>query len=152
MKARGHLRYAPLQLPQPQLRRERAVKPPRRQTGALGTAAPQPRSTSTGTELSTSPCRGQRGSKRDGGTLCEAGTARTSTQTGAPHAAQRPACGRAVAGGVWALWAMQSVPPRPEFNQFKLCCAIQYNTVQLYCIHTVQVHVHTVHAGTGTGS
>ena len=106
---------------QPQLRRERAVRPPRRQTGALGTAAPQPRSTSTGTELSTSPCRGQRGSKRDGGTLCEAGTARPSTQTGASHAAQRPACDCAIAGGVWALGAMQAVPPRPNFVPCTIC-------------------------------
>ena len=37
--------------------------------------------------------------KRVGGTVCEAGTARTSTQTGVRHAAQRPACRRAAACG-----------------------------------------------------
>ena len=42
MKARGHLRHVLLQLPQPQLRRERAVRPPRRQLEPWA-RPPQPR-------------------------------------------------------------------------------------------------------------
>ena len=72
------------------------------------------------------PC-GQRGSKRVGGTLCEAGTARTSTQTGALHAPPRPACSRSIAGVLWASWAMQSVPP-----------SVQNRFVQTVLHHTFQ--------------